>query len=149
MGHGCLFHVHVYKGTFYIGILGLLISTFILGWCIFFRSFIVFAIESVSFVDYIGLIIGVHIESLAMIWPFLLLQPLVIFFEFFFCFISFVVIGSATFLNAKEINSDADVRTLIHVYPNFFQAIDELALGFTVFLVVVAFLQIYFYSVVS
>ncbi|KAI6240385.1 hypothetical protein M3Y99_00470600 [Aphelenchoides fujianensis] len=148
MAHGCLCSIHVHKGAFQIGIVGLVLSVFIMLWCIFFHSFVVFSIGTVSFCCYLGLVMAVHIESCGLYWPFLLLEPLVIFAELTFCMISFLVIGAASFLDAKGINSDPQVQTLIRAYPLFFQDLDEYALGFSSFMLLWAAVQVYAYSVV-
>jgi hypothetical protein len=62
------------KGAFIIGIIGLITSALISGWCLYFHSFIILAVGLTSFVCYLGIIIGNHIEVAGLYLPFLLLM---------------------------------------------------------------------------
>lgn len=59
-----------------------------------------------------------------------------------------LVHGAAMFLDPREMESDNDVKTMMQLYPAYFFEISQIALVFGCIILVSAFLQMYFYSVI-
>jgi hypothetical protein len=56
--------------------------------------------------------------------------------------------GVAMFLNTNELETDNDVRMMMQVYPEYLFEISRITLVFGLVVLLIACLEVYFYSVV-